>query len=518
MTAWLLYMIVVSDNKRIAKNTMFLYFRMILIMGVTLYTSRVILDKLGIEDYGLFNVVGSAVAILSFLNGTLSIGTSRFLTYELGRGDVDRLNRTFSTALYAHVILALIVVLLMETGGLWFLYNKMVIPPERFTACLWVFHLSILTTVVSITQVPYTASIMAHERMGVYAYISIFEVFAKLGICYLITRTEIDRLISYAILVFVVQTLVAAIYRIYGIRRFSECKFSLIFDKQILRSLLSFSGWNIMANISNTLGQQGVLILINLFFAPAVAAAQAISLQVSNAMSQFINNFRTAINPQIIKLYAFGDREGSKKLTLDTTIYSFDLTLLIGLPAVFVMNTLMKIWLVEVPIYAIAFTQWFIIRQIIGTFSASFYTPMMAANKMKTNSMAAVFLGIGEFILLYFVLKIGGGPMWIQYLGVIVTIGFSMMVKPYILIKQIDYSLKDILVCYYICFRVLLLSLLFSIPIVFFLEETVLMSILKALLIAISVIFSSYIHLKSEEKMKLKKVIESRLIQAIRRK
>ena len=392
----------------------------------------------------------------------------------------------------------------METGGLWFLYNKMVIPPERFTACLWVFHLSILTTVVSITQVPYTASIMAHERMGVYAYISIFEVFAKLGICYLLTRAAIDRLIYYAILVFIVQTLVAAIYRIYGIRRFPECKFSLTFDKQILRSLLSFSGWNIMANISNTLSQQGILILINLFFSPAVAAAQAISVQVSQAMSQFINNFRTAINPQIIKLYASDDREDSKKLTLATTIYCFDLTLLIGLPAVFVMNALMKIWLVEVPIYAVVFTQWYIIRQIIGSFSASFYIPMMAANKMKINSMAAVFLGIGEFILLYFVLKLGGGPMWIQYLGVIVTIGFSMVVKPYVLVKQIDYSLKEIIACYLICLKVLLLSLLLSAPAIMCLSDELLMSFFKAGIIAVAVSISSYVFLGSNEKRKLK--------------
>lgn len=507
-----------SDNKRIAKNTMFLYFRMILIMVVTLYTSRVILDKLGIDDYGLYNVVGSAVAILSFLNGTLSIGTSRFLTYELGRGNEDRLNRTFSTALYAHVILALVVVLLMETGGLWFLYNKMVIPPERFTACLWVFHLSILTTVVSITQVPYTASIMAHEQMGVYAYISIFEAFAKLGICYLIVQAEIDRLVFYAILVFVVQTLVAAIYRIYGIRRFPECKFSLKFDNQILRSLLSFSGWNIMANISNTLGQQGILILINLFFAPAVAAAQAISVQVSNAMLQFINNFRTAINPQIIKLYASGDREGSKKITLDTTIYSFDLTLLVGLPAVFVMNKLMNIWLVEVPVYAIAFSQWFIIRQIIGTFSASFYTPMLAANKMKINSIAAVVLGMGEFILLYFVLKMGGGPMWIQYLGIIVTIGFSMVVKPYVLVKQIDYSLKEIIACYLICIKVLILSLLLSAPAILCLSDEILISFFKAVIIAVAVSISSYVFLGSNEKRKLKAfVIEKIKSLSIRR-
>ena len=183
-----------SNNKRIAKNTMFLYFRMILIMGVTLYTSRVILDKLGVEDYGLYQVVGGVVGMLSFLNGTLSIGTSRFLTYELGKGDQIHLRNTFSTAFYVHIILALIIIVLMETGGMWFLYNKLVIPDERLIACVWVFQLSILTTLVSITQVPYTAAIMAHEHMGVYAYISIFEAIAKLAVCYILSIASQDRL------------------------------------------------------------------------------------------------------------------------------------------------------------------------------------------------------------------------------------------------------------------------------------------------------------------------------------
>lgn len=493
-----------SDNKRIAKNTMYLYFRMILIMGVTLYTSRVILDKLGIDDYGLYNVVGGIVAMLSFINGTLSIGTSRFLTYELGAGDKIKLSRTFSTALYVHFLLSLIIVIIMETGGLWFFYNKLVIPPDRFNACLWVFQFSILTTLVAITQVPYSAAIMAHERMGIYAYISIFEAIAKLGVCFCLDIFSIDHLKLYAILIFLVQALVAMVYRLYCIKCFDECHFSIQFDKKILQNLLSFSGWNIMANISNTLGRHGVLLLINMFFVPAVAAAQAVAIQVSGAMMLFINNFRNAINPQIIKLYAAGETNESKKLTLETTVYCFDLVLILGFPAIFVMNTLMKLWLVEVPIYAVAFTQWIIINQIIGVFSASFYTPMMAANKMKVNSMAAVFLGIGEFLLLYLVLRLGFGPMWIQYLSLIVTIGFSLIVKPYVLIKDIDYSLKEVLQCYFKCIKVLVISSLLSIPGIYLLTDDIFHSFIKALYIASCVGISSYLCLSTNEKMKLK--------------
>ena len=500
-----------GNNKRIAKNTMFLYFRMILIMGVTLYTSRVILDKLGVEDYGLYQVVGGVVGILSFLNGTLSTGTSRFLTYELGAGNKDRLIRTFSTAFYTHAILALFVVVIMETGGLWLLYNKLVIPPDRLEACFWVFQLSTFTTFIAITQVPYTATIMAHERMGIYAYISIFEAFAKLGVCYIISITSLDRLVFYAMLIALVQLSVAMFYRLYSIRKFSESKLTAVFDKTVLKSMMGFSGWNILANISNMLGQQGTLVLINMFFSPIVVAAQAIAGQVSGAMMQFVNNFRTAINPQVIKLYAAGEKDASKKLTLETTIYCFDLILMLGLPAMIVMNKLMSVWLVEVPRYAVVFTQWIIVRQIIGTFSASFYTPMMAANKMKTNSMAAVYLGIGEFVLLYIAFKLGCGPMWIQYLGIFVTIGFSLIVKPWVLIREIDYSLQEIWRCYWSCLKVLALSLLVSLIPAYYLDDSLTFSVLKAIIAGTAVVIASYIFMEKQSKEKLMLFLKSKI-------
>lgn len=500
-----------SDKKRIAKNTLFLYFRMILIMAVTLYMSRVVLDKLGVDDYGLYHVVGGVVGILSFLNGTLSIGTSRFLTYELGTNDQEKLKQTFSTAFYTHVILGIIIVLLMETFGLWFLYNKLVIPPDRFTACVWVFHVSILTTFVAITQVPYTATIMAHERMGIYAYIGIFEAFAKLGVCYLLSVGNVDRLILYSILLAVVQFIVAMSYRVYCIKNFFESRLRKLFSKTILKSLLSFSWWNIMANLSTTLGSQGRLILINLFFTSSLAAAQSVAAQVSSAIMVFVSNFRSAINPQIIKLYASGDREDSKKLTLDTTVLCFDLILMIGLPAIVIMNELMHIWLVEVPDYAVVFTQWIIARRIIGSFSSSFYTPIMAANKMKINSLAAAILGIGEFVLLYFLFRLGFGPMWIQYIACVVTIVFSLLVKPFVLIKQIDYTLKEILICYWTCLKTLSLSCILSAIPVYYLDNTISDSIIKSVLIVVIVALSSYIFLDKQTKMKVNLLIRNKI-------
>lgn len=500
-----------SDKMRIAKNTMFLYIRMILIMGVSLYTSRVVLDKLGVDDYGLYNVVGGVVGMLSFLNGTLSTGTSRFLTFELGTGNKEKLKATFSTAFYVHLILSGIIFFLMETGGLYFFFNKLVIPESRLTPCFWVFQLSILTTMICITQVPYTSVIMAHEKMYVYAYISIFEAVSKLIICYMLSVSVVDKLILYAILITIVQSFVAISFRIYCVRNFDESKLHLILDKDILKSLMGFSGWNIIANLTETLKLQGVVILINLFFQPVVVASQAIANQVAATMMQFVNNFRTAINPQIIKLYAVGDKTASKKLTLETTVYCFDLILLLGLPAIYVMKPLMSIWLVDVPEYAVVFTQWIIACNIIGTFSASFYVPMMAANKIMFNSFASIFLGIGHFVLLYFILKFGGGPMWIQYITFFMYLGFSLFVKPYVLYKDIDYSIKELLMCYWNCSKVLFLSLILSLPFKYILEDTLAHSSLLVFCSVIAVCLSSYVFMTKQEKTKIVSLIKNKL-------
>ncbi len=500
-----------ANSKLIAKNTILLYARMILIMGVSLYTSRVVLDKLGVDDYALYNVVGGVVGFLSFLNGTLSIGTSRFLTYELGTGNEEKLKATFCTSIYTHFFLAVLIVLLMETVGIWFMNNKLVIPSDRMDACFWVLQLSVLTTVFSVIQVPYTSLIMAYERMGIYAYISILEAIGKLLICFLLVVTAADKLIMYAGLIAVVQFIVLAMYCGYSSLHFAVCRISLFFDSGIFKNLLGFSGWNILANITETLKLQGVIIIINMFLSPVVVASQALANQVSSAMMQFVNNFRLAINPQIIKLYASGDRNASKQLTLSTTIYCFDLILLLGLPCIYVMDTIMDVWLVNVPEYAVAFTRWIIIYNIIGTFGAAFYIPMMAANKIKTNSMAAVFLGIGQFVALYFILKNGGNPMWIQYMAVIMCIGFSLIVKPLVLWKEIDYSFKELFLCYWSCFKVLLLSIVITLPLALLLKESVLNSIIKVVITMVGVAISSYVFLDKGARVKLVNYILSKI-------
>lgn len=497
-----------SDNRRIAKNTLFLYFRMILIMGVTLYTSRVVLDKLGVDDYALYNVVGGVVGMLSFINGTLSTGTMRFLTTQLGKKDINKLHRTFNTAFYTHLGLGLFLALLLETIGLWFVYNKLIIPFDRLEAALIAYHISIATTIVSVTQVPYTSLIMAHECMNVYAYISIFEVVAKLAVVYLLTISGFDKLVFYSILIALVQVVVAFLYRFYCRIHFSESSLCACFDKPIFKSLMSFSGWNIIAHLSETLKMQGYLVLLNLFFQPFVVAAQTIGNQVAGAMMQFVNNFRMAINPQIIKLYAAGEYEDSKKLTLSTTILVFDLVLLLGLPTIFTMKTIMSVWLVEVPPYAVIFTQFIIAQRILSTFDASFYIPMMAEGKVKTNSILAAFSGPGLFTVLFVIFRLGGDVMWMQYMGLITLVLFGFVFKPYLLVHdEKGYSYSDFIPCFITCAKVTLLSVGITYGAFLFVGNSYITNSVCLFIISFfAVILSSYLFMDRLMKWKVKQI------------
>lgn len=476
------------EAKRIAKNTVFLYARLILVFGVTLYTSRVVLDKLGIDDYGLFNVVFSVIGLLSFLNGTLSAGTSRFITFDLGRKDKERLKYTFSTALCTHLLLAGIILLLGETLGVWYVHNVMVCPPERFQAAFIVYQISIFATMVSIIQVPFTSEIMAHEEMDIYAYIGIYEAVAKLGIVFLLIRSPFDKLIFYASLVALVGLSVFLIYVFFCSRKFEEVSFKIRFDKSTFKEILSFSGWNVIANLSNTLMKQGVIMLFNLFFLPVVVAAQAISNQISSALMQFVTNVRQAVSPQVIKLYADEKYKESKKLTFASAEYIFDLLLLLGVPCIMVMPALLDLWLVEVPDYAVAFARLIVLQDILGNFSAAFYTPMVAANKIQKNSIAAVFLCILQFVLLYVLFKFGCGPLWARYLAILSTVMFSFVVKPYILWKDVNYSLKELYGCIWHCMLIMFTIILLCIPVYYFIPQDTLLSAFLVVVLSVVVV------------------------------
>ena len=288
-----------AGNKTIAKNTVFLYLRMTIVMLVTLYTSRVVLKELGVNDYGIYQAVGGVAGFIAFINNALSTGTSRFITFALGQNDGSVLRKTFSTALSSHIVLGLLIVLIAETVGLWYVKVKMVIPEERFTAALAVYQISILTTFISIIQVPFYAEVIAHEKMSVFAYAGIAEAVSKLGIVCLLSLGGVDKLVLYAMLLLLIHICIFCFYVFYSRRNFKESSFRLGFDKELFGQLFSFSGWSLFANGSIALSNQGILLLLNQFFSPAVVAARSISLQVNNAASSFVQNFRTAANPQI---------------------------------------------------------------------------------------------------------------------------------------------------------------------------------------------------------------------------
>lgn len=448
-----------SGNRTIAKNTLLLYFRMMITMVIQLYTSRVILQVLGVNDYGIYQAVGGIVGFLSLLNGVLSTGSSRFLTFALGEGDKEKLKRVFSTTLTGHICLALIVVIIAETGGLWFLYHKMNIPPERMDAALVVFHLSIVTSFFSLTQVPYNASIIAHEKMGVYAYVSIFEAVARLAIVYILLVGKIDRLILYAILLCLLQVGIIIFYRFYCVRHFEETHFKLYIDKKLFKEIAGFSGWSLFANSSIALNSQGVLILLNMFFSSAVVAARSISLQVNSVANQFVSNFQTAANPQIVKLYAAKDYEGSKRLLLQTTKYSYFLMLLLALPIFLTADSLLTIWLGVVPEYTVVFLQLVIIQSLFQVFDTSFYRALYAKGRLKENALISPIIGFLQFPIVYFLFKIGCSPIALSWASLLGCVLVGVVVKPLLVIKIVDYSWKDIISVFVPCIKVTLLSL-----------------------------------------------------------
>lgn len=449
-----------SDNKTIAKNTIFLYIRMMVTMIISLYTSRVILQVLGVDDYGIYQAVGGIVGFLSFINSALSGGTSRFLTYELGTGDKEKLSNTFSTTLTAHIILALLVVALGETLGLWYFNTKMVIPADRFEASTVVFHLSMLTAILSIISVPYNAAIIAHEKMKVFAYIGIYEAVSKLAIVYALTIGGIDKLVLYAILLLLIQLSIFLFYVVYCNRVFSESKYKFFFiDRILFKEIFSFSGWGLLAGGSIALNSQGILLLLNYFFAPAVVTARSISLQVYNIANQFVNNFRTAANPQIVKQLAAGDVAGSHNLLLQSTKFSYYLMLILCLPICLLASPLLHLWLVEVPEYTVPFLQLVIIQSLFQVFDTSFYTALFAKGRIKENALISPTIGLLRFPIIFVLFKMGCSPLALSWASLITFALLGCVVKPILIVKIADYTWKEILSVLNICLLVTLVAI-----------------------------------------------------------
>ena len=447
-----------SSKGKIAKNTLLLYFRMLFVMGVSLYTSRIILEKLGINDYGIYQSVGGIVGMLTFVNSALSTGTSRFITFELGRNNPEKLHQTFSTIVSVQLILIGIIILLAESAGVWFVNHKLQIPSESHSAALGAYHLSIFTTAVSLISVPFLASIIAHERMNIFAYLGIYEVCAKLGIVYLLGIGSINRLVFYAILLLAIQISLTVFYIAYCVRCFKECHYQPILNIPIFKEIAGFSGWSLFASSSMALNNQGVLVLLNMFFSPAVVTARSISLQVNNAANQFVNNFRTAVNPQIIKQYAAGNYQESKNLLLTSTKFSFYLMFLLSLPICLGAQSLLEVWLKDVPDYTVIFLQLVVIQSLFQVFDTSFYTALYAKGDLKLNALISPTLGFIMFPIVYILFKNGASPVVLSWSSLIMYAILGLIVKPMLIIKIADYTWNDIWSIYKPCLSVALIS------------------------------------------------------------
>ena len=446
-----------DNNKRIAKNTLLLYVRMLFTMAVSLFTSRVILNTLGVEDYGINNVVGGIVTMFSVLSGSLSASISRFITFELGKGNLQRLKTVFSTGVNIQLGMSLLVVILAEAVGIWFLNTKMNIPVERLNAANWVFQCAILTFVLNLLSVPYNAAIIAHEKMSAFAYISVVEVSLKLIIVYMLTISPFDRLKTYAVLLLLVGAIIRFVYGYYCKRHFEECTYHFILDKPVLKEMTGFAGWNFLGNGAYMLNTQGVNILMNLYFGVAVNAARGVATQVDAALKQFVNNFTTAVNPQITKSYAQGDLDYMHKLVCRSAKFSAFLMMFFVVPIILETNTILTIWLKTVPDYAVIFLQWIIISSFMDTVLAnSLVTSMLATGKIKRYQIIVTTVGCLVFPLSWIAFKLGFEPQ-VGYILYFIIYTILLFVRLYLLkdmvklpvmmyIREVLYKLAPVIV------------------------------------------------------------------------
>ena len=427
-----------SSNKRIVKNTMFLYVRMMVVMIVALFTSRIILNTLGATDYGIYNVVGGIVTIVAFLNSALGGSTSRYLTFALGEGILEKQKKTFGAALNLHICIALLVLIVGETIGLWFFYEKMIIPEDRVSAALWVYQFSIVTTMISFTQVPYNASLIAHEKMSIYAYVGLYESFSRLAIAYLITISPIDNLVFYGSLLLLNTIVVQMFYRWYAVKNFSECRFSLVKDKALYKQLLSYGGWDLFGNLAVVCQGQGVNLLLNVFFGPVVNAARAIAFQIQGAVLQFVSNFMTAVRPQVIKNYAEGNVERMYSLTFYTAKFSYMLMLALVVPICCEIKFILHLWLGDaVPENTALFAVLVLVTYTWRTFHIAALMPFHAIGNIKTGNVTIGSLMIASLPIGYVLFKIGL-PAYSVFL-VIFAIEIVGMFAIYWLIHNYEY-------------------------------------------------------------------------------
>lgn len=432
-----------ANSKRIAKNILMLYFRMFITTIVGLYTSRVVLNTLGVMDYGIYNVVGSIVTMASFLNVAMVSSSQRFLAYELGRGDKDRLMRVFCTSINIHASICIIAFILAETIGLWFVNEKLVIPQNRMVAANWVYQASILTFIINVMSVPYNSTIVAHEKMSAFAYISILDVVLKLLIVYILLLYNNDKLILYSILMVCVVALIRFCYTVYCKRHFQECLYRFIFDKPLFKEMFSFAGWSVLGNLGFTFKDQLSNIIINLFFGPTINAARGVGINVTTHVKTFAHSFTIALNPQITKQYASGNLEASRILVYAGSRYTFFLLTLISIPVIINIDYILKLWLGVVPDYTSQFVVFSIFNALLYSLSECVTKAIQATGRIKWFQIGICIIMLSELPFAWGLMELGYPPyavMWPALITYTIALFFRFWLIRYY-VK--GYSFKD---------------------------------------------------------------------------
>lgn len=431
-----------EKNKRIAKNTLLLYVRMLFMMVIGLYTSRIILQTLGVQDFGIYNVVGGVIAMLGFLQGSLGSASSRYITYDLGKGDMNVMKRTFGNIKSIHWILSGLVFLLGETIGLWFVMEKLNIPEERETAAFWVYQFSILTSIVAIVSVPYNAAIIAHERMSAFAYISIYEAVARLVIVFLLLATHFDKLIVYALLLFLVQLSSRVIYNVYSAKNFEETRVKPCCDRTLFKEIFLFAGWTMNGNLAVIGYTQGLNIVLNLFFGPAVNAARGIAVQVQNISQQFCLNFQMALNPQITKSYAQKDLDYMHNLIIASSKFSFFIMLFIAMPLMLEARLVLHWWLGIVPAHTVNFLRLILCTSLLFTLSNPIIISIHATGDLKRFQLIEGTMLLSIVPIAYLLLKFFAIPPESVFLVHIIVEGCTQYARLRIVLPMIGMNLR----------------------------------------------------------------------------
>ncbi len=463
----------IEKNKRIAKNTLLLYIRMLFIMFVNLYTSRIVLNTLGVENYGIYNVVGGVVMMFSFFTTSLSTAISRFITYDLGKGDLKKLNNVFSTSVNVLLFISIIVIFLGEIIGLWFLNAKLNIPIDRLDAANWVFQFAIVTFIINLLCVPYTSTIIAHERMSVFAYISIVEVSLKFIVAYTLYISPFDKLKTYSILLSGVSCIILSIYAIYCNRKFQECQYRFIYDRKLLKKMTGFAGWNLMGSGAYLFNTQGVNIVTNLFFGVSVNAARGIATQVDGVIKQFVTSFTTAINPQITKSYAEGNKEYMFTLICRGSKYSYFLMLLFAVPFMFETERILSLWLGHVPEYTVTFLRLTMLGTLFDILGNSTANAAWATGDVKKYYLIVGGIGCLVFPVSYFAFLFGM-PAYSSYVVFAIIYFLLIFAKLYIIKGLLGFPVfKFYKEVFHMIIPVTILSFVFSLLIFFLMQETI---------------------------------------------